>query len=281
MRIDDATLEQARMKTREFLISGGQHKIFTPNPEMLVRAQRDKYFHEVLNSGDLNLCDGFGVWLVMKMTELDSGNRIDRIAGVDFMLEICQIAEETGDSVFLLGSGDDEVVKKTAEKLLKKFPRLKIAGVDKGPKIVECHCEESRHSRDDEAIPSHKCNSVNGGIASPALGGLAMTSDNDNLVNQINKSGATIAFVAFGMGKQEKWIYENLAKMPGVKIAMGVGGAFDYLAGKLKRAPCWMRKIGLEWIYRLFKQPKRFLRIFNATIRFSCRVIKNIKILKY
>ena len=91
---------------------------------------------------------------------------------------------------------------------------------------------------------------------------------NEQIINNINNSGADILFVAFGHNKQEKWIYENLAKMPSVKIAMGVGGAFDYISGKIKRAPCWMRKIGLEWMYRLMRQPQRIIRIFNATLKF-------------
>ena len=77
------------------------------------------------------------------------------------------------------------------------------------------------------------------------------------------------------MGKQEKWIYENLAKMPNVKIAMGVGGSFDYLSGTVQRAPCFMRKIGLEWLYRVIVQPKRLDRIINAILVFPYLVIKN------
>ena len=88
------------------------------------------------------------------------------------------------------------------------------------------------------------------------------------IFDQINQSGAQVLFVAFGMGKQEKWIHENLSKMPGVKIAMGVGGSFDFISGKIKRAPLFMRQLGLEWLYRLIQQPSRIKRIFNATIKF-------------
>lgn len=68
-----------------------------------------------------------------------------------------------------------------------------------------------------------------------------------------------ILFVAYGQGKQEKWIYENLDKIP-VKVAMGVGGAFDYFSGKIPRAPKFMRDHGLEWLYRLIRQPWRIKR---------------------
>jgi N-acetylglucosaminyldiphosphoundecaprenol N-acetyl-beta-D-mannosaminyltransferase len=68
-----------------------------------------------------------------------------------------------------------------------------------------------------------------------------------------------ILFVAFGSPKQEKWIYENLAKID-VKVAVGVGGAFDFISGQVRRAPKWMRKLGLEWLFRLIIQPWRWKR---------------------
>lgn len=68
-----------------------------------------------------------------------------------------------------------------------------------------------------------------------------------------------ILFVAFGSPKQEKWIYSNLSELP-VKVVMGVGGAFDFISGDSPRAPIWIRKIGLEWLFRLIIQPWRIKR---------------------
>ena len=102
--------------------------------------------------------------------------------------------------------------------------------------------------------------------------------ENAQTIKQINLAQPDILFVAFGHGKQEIWIHENLAKMPSVKVAMVVGGAFDYVSGKVSRAPCWMRKIGLEWMYRLIKQPTRAYRILKATIIFSILLLyQNLK----
>lgn len=235
VRVDNLSEEQAHAKAREFLTGSGQHKIFTPNPEMVVKAQKDEYFKKVLNSGDLNLCDGFGL-------SLFSG--APRITGVDFLLDICSLAEKESKSIYLLGSGSDEVVKKTAEELQEKFPCLQIAGLNPGPKITEIACHSDK-----------------------------MTDDNDEVLRDIQFKQPVILFVAFGMGKQEKWIQENLAKLPSVKIAMGVGGAFDYLAGAVPRAPRLMRAAGLEWLYRLIQQPSRIGRIFNATARFFYLVL--------
>jgi len=82
-----------------------------------------------------------------------------------------------------------------------------------------------------------------------------------------------IVFCNFGAPEQEKFL--NRLKSDKIKLAMGVGGSFDYLTGKISRAPRWMRKIGLEWLWRLILQPKRIKRIFNATIIFPIKIIFN------
>lgn len=98
--------------------------------------------------------------------------------------------------------------------------------------------------------------------------GSALPHDDLNLQKLINDARPDLLFVAFGAPKQELWIARNLPHLPTVKVVMGVGGAFDFISGVRNRAPAWMRRIGLEWLYRLLKQPKRIVRIFNATVRF-------------
>ncbi len=78
-------------------------------------------------------------------------------------------------------------------------------------------------------------------------------------------------FVAYGAPKQEKWIAWNLLKIP-VKVAMGVGGAFDFITGRKKRAPGILRRLGLEWLWRLVQEPSRLRRILNATVKFPLLV---------
>jgi len=100
------------------------------------------------------------------------------------------------------------------------------------------------------------------------------SSDNiEKIIRKINKTDAQILFVAFGAPKQEIFIYENLKKFEKIKIAIGVGGTFDFISGNIKRAPKFIRKIGLEWLFRLIKQPSRIKRIFNATILFPFYLI--------
>lgn len=80
---------------------------------------------------------------------------------------------------------------------------------------------------------------------------------------RINASGARVVLVAYGMPKQDRWIARNLPSL-GAPVAIGVGGTFDYLAGRVPRAPRWMRQRGLEWLYRLVRQPSRFPRIVRV-----------------
>ena len=94
------------------------------------------------------------------------------------------------------------------------------------------------------------------------------------LLSRINSARPIILFVAFGQGKQEKWIFHHLDLLPSVRVAIGVGGALDFIAGEIKRAPVWLQKIGWEWLYRLTQEPKRWPRIINAVVVFPALVIK-------
>ncbi len=86
--------------------------------------------------------------------------------------------------------------------------------------------------------------------------------DEDALVKRVNQSGADILFVAYGAPEQDKWIARNLPRLR-VRMAMGVGGTFDFIAGVVPRAPGWMQRLGLEWLFRLILQPWRIGRMLR------------------
>ena len=95
------------------------------------------------------------------------------------------------------------------------------------------------------------------------------------IIEEINNSGAEMLFVALGAPKQEKWILAHRAELK-PRILMGIGGSFDVLAGKMERAPKWMQDASLEWAFRLYKQPSRFMRMlalpkFALKGMFSCK----------
>jgi N-acetylglucosaminyldiphosphoundecaprenol N-acetyl-beta-D-mannosaminyltransferase len=115
------------------------------------------------------------------------------------------------------------VAQRAADALVRRYPGLKIAGVYSG---------------------------------SPA------GNEEADIVARVNASGADILFVAYGAPEQDKWIARNLPRLR-VTMAMGVGGAFDFIAGVVPRAPETMRRLGLEWLYRLYLQPWRFRRMLR------------------
>ena len=96
----------------------------------------------------------------------------------------------------------------------------------------------------------------------------------EDLIGRINDAAPRILLVALGQGKQEKWIFAHLDKLPSVKLAVGVGGSFDYISGLTPRAPKFLRRAGLEWLYRLIREPKRWPRILNAIIVFPLLILK-------
>lgn len=102
--------------------------------------------------------------------------------------------------------------------------------------------------------------------------------NNQKIIDTINSSMANIIFVALGSPKQELWITENMNHL-NVNIYQGVGGSFDVLSGDIKRAPKWMQKFGLEWFYRLLKEPKRIYRQFKL-IKFLWLIIFRKKDIK-
>ena len=105
-------------------------------------------------------------------------------------------------------------------------------------------------------------------------GTLRCDSDDAGIAEIINKSKAEILFVAFGSPKQELWIIKNLPHLHHISLAIGEGGSFDFVAGVQKRAPKMLQKIGLEWLWRLIREPMRITRIINAVPRLIVTTVK-------
>ena len=148
------------------------------------------------------------------------------IPGIDLMEELIKLSAEKGFTTGFLG-GRNGVAELIAERLKKKYPGFKVTYAISGPVI-------------------------------PAQAGIQLTNDLW-IPDQVRDDKVDILFVAFGHPKQEKWIAENLRKIP-VKVAMGVGGSFDYISGKVPRAPKLLQSLGLEWLFRLIIQPWRIKR---------------------
>lgn len=98
--------------------------------------------------------------------------------------------------------------------------------------------------------------------------------DAADIIKMINESGARLLLVAYGAPAQDFWIDRHLKDMPGIRVAMGVGGTFDFLAGLAQRAPLWMRRCGLEWAWRFAQEPARWKRMWNAVAVFPVLVLR-------
>ena len=95
------------------------------------------------------------------------------------------------------------------------------------------------------------------------------------IIENINRSGARLLLVAYGAPVQDTWIAQHLAALPAVRVAIGVGGTFDFLAGNRRRAPMLLRRSGLEWLWRLLQEPRRFMRIWRAVVVFPFLVCRH------
>lgn len=212
--------------------------IVTPNPEFLVLAHKNSLFKNVLNKADLASADGIGVIIAAKIL----GKPLkSRFTGVDLVKNLCKEVAEKPITVGFLGGGAG-VAERTAECLGMEYPSLKI--VFAAPEWPEGNFVPEKQRR--KTLNATPKNAEEVGSVVPRT-------------VPRNSAFIDILFVAFGAPKQEFWINENLEKIP-VKVAIGVGGAFDYISGKTPRAPSFVRSIGLEWLFRLFVQPWRIKR---------------------
>ncbi len=99
-------------------------------------------------------------------------------------------------------------------------------------------------------------------IIAGTYAGSPAPAEEEEIVARVNASGADVLFVAYGAPQQDLWIARNRDRLT-VAVAMGVGGTFDFIAGVVPRAPRWMRRLGLEWLYRLYRQPWRWRRMLR------------------
>ena len=115
------------------------------------------------------------------------------------------------------------------------------------------------------------------GAHSPSFGFEKKEQECEDIIEIVNKSGANVLLVGVGAPKQEKWIMRYRGRMPNVKLFMALGATIDFEAGTLKRAPMFWQKIGMEWLYRVLKEPRRlFKRYFIDDMQFFFYYVKQL-----
>jgi len=159
---------------------------------------------------------------IVLATKLLGHRKVNQVTGTDLMLAFSELSSKKGYTHFYYG-GANGVPERLAEKMLKRFQNLKIVGTY-SPPFRELTEEE------DKAI-----------------------------IEMINNAKPDVVWVGLGMPKQELWIGKHFGLI-NAPIMIGVGAAFDFISGRKKRAPKWMQRMGLEWLYRLIQEPKRLWR---------------------
>lgn len=159
----------------------------------------------------------------------------ERVAGIDLMVNLVELAASKNYKIFFFGA-KEQVVKEVVHKYSKQYSPTIIAGYRNGYFKKE---------------------------------------DEHQIAQEISDSGANILFVAISSPTKENFLYENKEILKKVNFTMGVGGSFDVVAGKVKRAPLWMQKNGLEWFYRFIQEPKRmWKRYLVGNFKFLKLVLK-------
>jgi N-acetylglucosaminyldiphosphoundecaprenol N-acetyl-beta-D-mannosaminyltransferase len=228
VRVDPLTMEGARARLREALQGDSLVQVSTVNLDFLAHAQTQPAVRKALQFSTLNIPDGAPVvWLGRLL-----GRRVpERVAGADLVPLLLEDAARAGASVFLLG-GERGAATEAAARWRTSIPGTRIAGC----------CEPPR-------APLDELDKVNG----------------ERLVDLISRSGARVLLVALGHPKQELWIDRYRDQLP-VSVAIGVGCVFDLAAGRSRRAPGWMRRAGLEWLYRVGREPRRLARRYATDL---------------
>lgn len=219
----------------ETRLKDGEHLwIVTANPEILLEARKDKKFHDAVSAADLRTVDGFGLFLVGSVLR----RKMKRLTGVELSEHLLQFAWKNHLRVGLLGGEFGEVTA-AAEKIRAGYPDLEILAEDGGT-IGRDGSEDAKAEAARERMT----------LYSPQ-----------------------VLLVAFGAPRQELWIHEHRSGFADLRAVVGVGGTFNFWAGRIKRAPSWMRTVGIEWLWRLMQEPRRIGRIWRAVVVFPIAVI--------
>lgn len=193
--------------------------VLTPNISHLSILQKDSDFYKIYESADYILCDSQIIFFILKMLRTPIS---EKISGSDLLPSFCEYNLNSDTRIFLLGASNESIVKKAKQNINNRYGKNII---------VDCY--------------------------SPSYGFEINQTENEYIIKKIKASRANVLAVGVGAPKQEKWIFDHRNKLPSIDLFLGVGATIDFEAGILKRAPKWMRGIGLEWIHRLIQEPRR------------------------
>ncbi|MBE5881057.1 MAG: WecB/TagA/CpsF family glycosyltransferase [Lachnospiraceae bacterium] len=235
--VDNITMQEA-LDAIENLI--GQKKnayVVTPNVDHIIKLEHDKEFKEVYDNADLILVDGKPLLWFAKWYKTPI---VEKISGSDLFPKVCEMAAKKNFTMFFFGAAEG-VADKAAENLKKKYSGLQVVGT-----------------------------------YSPPLGFEKKPEELQKAINLVRQASPDILIAALGSPKQEKFVYKYRDELQ-VPVSLGLGASIDFEAGNVKRAPKWMSNAGLEWFYRLLKEPKRMfkryiiddMKIFKLAVKYK------------
>jgi N-acetylglucosaminyldiphosphoundecaprenol N-acetyl-beta-D-mannosaminyltransferase len=232
------TPEDALVLLEKWVEEPKNHIVVTPNPEGVMMARRHEAFANALQTADLSLADGTGVVLAAKLLKKPLKRRV---RGTDITFALFDSLDAKGKefTVYFLGSKPDDndtlsVAEMAKNKMEARYPNLKVTGFHHG----------------------------------------YFDSDSDTeatILDEINRLSPDILLVCMGMPRQELWAVQH--RNVNARLTLCVGGTLDIMGGALRRAPVIFQKCGLEWLYRLLRQPHRAKRMLDLP-RFVFAVLK-------
>ena len=229
--VDNLSMDEALKRIDKLVIERKPSYVVTPNVDHIVKLDSDKKFREVYEDADLILTDGMPLIWISKL----KGTPIkEKVSGSDVFPKVCELSARTGTRVFLLGAAEG-IAEKAAKNLQNKYKGLRIVGT-----------------------------------YSPKYGFEKDKKEIDKISSIIKLAKPDILAVGLGAPKQEKFIHEFKDKLE-VPVSLAIGASIDFEAGNVERAPKWMQNNGLEWFYRLCKEPRRMFRRY---------LIEDLKIFK-
>ena len=226
VKLSPVSMNEALDRVEGFIASGRPHQVLTTDANAILTSFNDPEYLKIMRGASLTTPDGFGVIWGARLLNLPI---YERVTGVDMVTGICERAAKKGYSIYILGS-EEGVAARAALNLAQRYPGLRIAGTHNG------------FWRRDRKNPE-------------------LTAEDDaRMADEICAANPDVLFVAMGIPVQEKFIASQLHRM-NVPVSMGVGGSFDVYSGKFTRAPLYVQRIGMEWLYRVWIEPARWKRM--------------------
>lgn len=218
--VNNVSMDEAVNELNRLIEEKRKSYVVAVNTDVIIKIESDTYLKKITDEADFTIVDGKPLVWISKWC----GRPIKaKISGSDLVPKLCELAEEKGYSIFIIG-GKEGIADKAKENIEKIHTEIKIVGTYAPPIGFEKNAKE--------------LNRIN---------------------RMISDAHPDIVIACFGCPKQEKWVYENYKKYNGA-ISICAGATVDFLAGNIKRAPKWISECGLEWFYRFLKEPKRLFK---------------------